>query len=317
MTGAGMQAVNSKRRSTAEDPAPLGPDSLTWRYFGLMVGFTAGTVPQLLQVMHPVLGHAVDEHSNVKEDPFGRFARSMGPIYGVIYDGPQAPETARTVRGFHEAITGTLPSGERYSALNPEVFHWAHATFVHGLIYGFSQIMGPFTRAEQEQLYAEAKQWYRLYGMTMRNVPETLDDFDAYWDRYVDDVLEYTPAAQWLLATFKAPPVPPPLHGFPEPLWRPLGRVIGYLAVVFASGQLPPVARDKLGLPYGLPQRIVHDVILRAVRWSVPLTPARFRYHRRSYAAWQQVAQQQGVRAATLVRRASARGRAPATAGGS
>jgi uncharacterized protein (DUF2236 family) len=284
MTGAGTKAVNSKW-STADDPAPLGPDSLTWRYFGLMIGFTAGTVPQLLQVMHPVLGHAVDEHSNVKEDPFGRFARSMGPIYGVIYDGPQAPETARTVRGFHEAITGTLPSGERYSALNPEVFHW--------------------------------KQWYRLYGMTMRNVPETLDDFDAYWDRYVDDVLEYTPAAQWLLATFKAPPVPPPLHGFPEPLWRPLGRVIGYLAVVFASGQLPPVARDKLRLPYGLPQRIVHDVILRAVRWSVPLTPARFRYHRRSYAAWQQAAQQQGVRAATLVRRASARGRAPAAAGGS
>ena len=56
---------------------PLGPESLTWLYFGQLAGFTGGSVPQLLQVMHPVLGHAVDEHSNVRSDPFDRLIRSM------------------------------------------------------------------------------------------------------------------------------------------------------------------------------------------------------------------------------------------------
>jgi len=288
---------------------PLGPDSLTWRYFGLMVGFAYGAVPQLLQVMHPVLGHGVDEHSNVKDDPFDRLIRSMGPIYGVIYDGPDAAATAVAVRGFHERITGVLPNGERYSALNPEVFHWAHATFVHALIYGSSTVLGPFTRAEQERLYAESVEWYRLYGMTMRNVPETLDAFDAYWQHYVEDVLDYTPAAQWLLATFKAPPPPPGFGWVPRPLWRLVRRPVGHTAVVYASGLLPPPAREKLGLPWGRLQYAQYELIRRALRMSVRVTPVRYRYHPRPLAGWRREAQRQGVPMRTLVNASGGRRR--------
>jgi uncharacterized protein (DUF2236 family) len=111
-----MAETIAATRADADVLTPLGPESLTWRYFGLMAGFAYGAVPQLL---HPLLGHAVEEHSNVKDDPFDRLIRSMGPIYGVIYDGPEAATTAVAVRRFHEPITGDLPGGERYSALNP------------------------------------------------------------------------------------------------------------------------------------------------------------------------------------------------------
>lgn len=283
------------------EPNPLGPDSLTWQYFGQLVGFAFGSVPQLLQVMHPVLGHAVDEHSNVKEDPFGRLIRSMGPIYGVIYDGPQAPETAQAVRGFHEHIKGRMPGGERYSGLNPEVYHWAHATFVDGLIYGFSEILGPFSRAEQERMYAEARQWYRLYGLTMQNVPETLDEFDAHWQHYVTDVLEPTPAAQWLLSTFRAPPAPPGFQWMPDRLWR-LVRVPGaYAAVVAATGMLPPQVREKLGLPWDRRQRAEFRLILRILRTLVRITPPQWRYHPRALAGWRREADTRGVSVSTLI----------------
>lgn len=291
----------STRPEAAAEPSPLGPDSLTWRYFGQWVGFAGGSVPQLLQLMHPVLGHAVEEHSNVKEDPFDRLIRSMGPIYGVIYDGPQAPETARTVRDFHQRITGVLPSGERYSGLNPEVYHWAHATFVHGLVYGFSEVLGPFTRAEQEQMYAESRQWYRLYGMTMRNVPETLDEFDDYWQHYLSDVLETTPAAQWLMHTFRAPPPPPGLEWMPDPLWRLVRRPGAYAAVVFATGLLPPEAREKLGLPWGRRQRAEYRVIRWALQTLVRLTPSGWRYHPRALAGWRREAKARGVRVTALI----------------
>jgi uncharacterized protein (DUF2236 family) len=280
---------------------PLGPESLTWRYFGLMVGFAYGAVPQLLQLMHPELGHAVDEHSNVKDDPFDRLIRSMGPIYGVIYDGPDAAETARAVRGFHERITGTMPDGQRYSALNPELFHWAHATFVHALIYGSSTVLGPFTRAEQEQLYAESRQWYRLYGMTMRNVPETLDEFDAYWEHYVHDVLEHTNAAHWLLETFRSPPAPPGLEWVPKPLWRLVRRPLGHAAVVYASGLLPPASRDALQLPWGRLQYVQYDLIRRMLRMSVRVTPVRYRYHPRPLSGWRREAERIGVPVRRLV----------------
>jgi uncharacterized protein (DUF2236 family) len=304
----GVTAGDSTAEATTRDVDPLGPDSLTWRYFGLWLGFAYGSVPQLLQVMHPVLGHAVDEHSNIKDDPFDRLIRSMGPIYGVIYDGPGAEQTARAVRGYHEQIKGTMPSGERYSALNPEVFHWAHATFVEGLIYGFSDILGPFSRAEQEQLYAESRQWYRLYGMSMVNVPETLDEFDAYWDHYVADVLEPTPFSGWLVEAFRRPPPPPGLTWLPAPLWRPLSRVGGQAAVVLATERLPERVRHELALPWTRAHRVEAVLLRRTLRTLNNLLPRHRRYHPRPLAGWQGAADERGTTVAELLRRSQPSG---------
>ncbi len=297
-----VTAGDSTAEASARDVEPLGPESLTWRYFGLWLGFAYGSVPQLLQVMHPVLGHAVDEHSNIKDDPFDRLIRSMGPIYGVIYDGPGAEETARAVRGYHEQIKGTMPSGEHYSALNPEVFHWAHATFVEGLVYGFSDLLGPFSRAEQEQMYAESRQWYRLYGMTMGNVPETLDDFDAYWDHYVEHVLEPTPFSGWLLEAFRSPPPPPALTWLPKPLWRPLSRIVGQAAVVIATERLPERVRRELDLPWTRLHRVEAVLLRRTLRTLNNVLPRHRRYHPRPLAGWQRAAQARSTSVAALLR---------------
>jgi uncharacterized protein (DUF2236 family) len=300
MMGA-VTAGDSTAEATARDVEPLGPESLTWRYFGLWLGFAYGSVPQLLKVMQPVLGHAVDEHSNIKDDPFDRLIRSMGPIYGVIYDGPNAEQTAQAVRGYHDQIKGTMPSGERYSALNPEVFHWAHATFVEGLIYGFSDILGPFGRAEQEQMYAESRRWYRLYGVTMSNVPETLDDFDAYWDHNVEHVLEPTPFSRWLLEAFRHPPPPPGLTWLPGPLWRPMSRVGGQAAVVLATERLPERVRRELDLPWNRAHRVEAVLLRRSLRRLNNLLPRHRRYHPRPLAGWQREAAERDTTVAALL----------------
>ena len=297
MTKAAQSGTNTSRVAAV----PLGPESLTWKYFGLSIGLALGSVPQLHQLMHPVLGRAVDEHSNVKDDPFDRLIRSMGPIYGVIYDGPDAPATATAVRRFHDRISGTLPNGAHYSALHPEVFIWAHATFVHGLIYGYAKYIGPFTRADQEQLYAESLQWFALYGVSDRTLPKTLDDFDAYWSHYVNDVLEATPAARWLLSTFRRPPAPPGFEWIPAPLWRVVRIPVGHAAVVLATGSFDPVVRDRLGLPWQRRHQMEHAALRRALRLSVRLSPLRARYHPRPLAGWKRAAVDRDVPLKKLV----------------
>lgn len=296
-----MNATASATPSPGVAPMPLGPDSMTWQYFGQLAGFAIGPVPQLLQVMHPVLGHAVDQHSNVKVDPFDRLLRSMGPIYGVIYDGPEASGTARAVRGYHEGIKGELPDGTRYSALNPEVFHWAHATFVNSLLYHFGSLLGPFSREDQEQLYAESQQWYSLYGMTMRNVPETVDEFDEYFDHYVNDELELTPAAEWLLRTFRAAPNPSTLSWIPRPVTAPVARLGGQAVVTYAAGLLPPAARNKLGLRWNRIDQVEYEAIRRTLRTTVLATPAALRYHPRALAGWRREAEARGVSVSELI----------------
>ena len=69
---------------------PLGPDSLTWRYFGDLRTGMMGVWIGALQNMYPELGAAVEEHSILLREPLQRVARSVYPIMGVVYDGDRA-----------------------------------------------------------------------------------------------------------------------------------------------------------------------------------------------------------------------------------
>ena len=110
-------------------PQPLGPDSLTWRYFGQWTGMLQGPWAGSMQNMHPQLGAAVQQHSIFFLERMPRLFRSVYPIGGVVFDGHRAPTTGAQVRDYHIGIKGVDDQGRRYTALNPDVFYWAHATF--------------------------------------------------------------------------------------------------------------------------------------------------------------------------------------------
>src|ERR1700757_5024518 len=113
----------------AVPPDALGPDSLTWRYFGDWRGMLQGPWAGSMQNMHPQLGAAVEEHSTFFRERWPRLLRSLYPIGGVVFDGDRAPTTGAEVRDYHVEIKGVDDEGRRYHALNPDVFYWAHATF--------------------------------------------------------------------------------------------------------------------------------------------------------------------------------------------
>ena len=50
-------------------PQPLGPDSLTWKYFGDWRGMLQGPWAGSMQNMHPQLGAAVEEYSTFRREP--------------------------------------------------------------------------------------------------------------------------------------------------------------------------------------------------------------------------------------------------------
>jgi hypothetical protein len=130
--------------------APLGPDSLTWRYLGdarnLLLAGRAG----VLQTMHPAIDAGVRQHSDFFVNPLNRIIRSAGPILGVVYD-EDWQATGHTVRDFHRPIKGTMRDGRRYAALDPDTYFWAHATFFEAQI-ATQQLFGtPLTAAERSR----------------------------------------------------------------------------------------------------------------------------------------------------------------------
>ena len=113
----------------------LGPDSLIWKFYGdnrtQLFGFqrTAGVENCIEQLAQGVLDHSV-----IFSDTLGRAKRTAPPLMNTVYSD-QPHEWGRKVRDFHKTIKGTISDGSRYHALNPELFYWAHASFVDQVIY--------------------------------------------------------------------------------------------------------------------------------------------------------------------------------------
>jgi uncharacterized protein (DUF2236 family) len=235
------------------------------------------------------------EHSDFFGDPYGRVFRSLPRILGAVYDGPDAAVTGTEVRDFHCSIKGVDDHGRRYHALDPETFWWAHATFQ----YMAEQVADRFdahrlTPDEREQLYREGVEWYRRYGVSDRSVPPDRTAFQEKWDHYCAEVLEMTPAAEWVLGTLRRPvlsaePLLPPHLAVLRPLARvePVRLSVFRLVRVSAFGGLPPRVRERFDIPWSGVDALSLRTVELAVRRAWPLLPESTRWQPRALAGWQ------------------------------
>lgn len=274
-------------QSAAEpDVQPLGPDSLMWRYFGDWRGILLSLWAGSMQNMHPQLGAGVEEHSRFFDERWERLYRSLYPIGGCVYDGDRAADTARQVRDYHRTINGVDRHGRPYSALNPDTFFWAHATFIMIPVLICEHFGTPLTRAEKERLYAEGVVWWRLYGLSMRPVPPDWDAFVAYWERMTSAGLEDNKATRDVLDISRIAK-PPAARFLPDPLWTlariPISRGFVWLTV----GMYPPAVRDLLGFRWTAADERAFRLVGRSLGLAWRLVPFDRRMHPRARSAWQ------------------------------
>src|SRR4051812_7949355 len=150
-----MTRENAAAQSAHEQPGPLGPDTLLWKYFGEWRLYLMAPATGLLQLMLPGVGSGVTQHSKFFEEPWERVFRSVPQIAGSIYDGPDAIATAAQIREFHRDIKGIDENGKRYHALDPEIYFWAHATFIWAAVTMVDIFDHRLTDAEKQQFYDE------------------------------------------------------------------------------------------------------------------------------------------------------------------
>jgi len=266
-------------------PRPLGPDSLTWKYFGdwrgLLIALWAGS----MQNMHPELGAGVEEHSRFFEERWQRLFRSLYPIGGVIYDGPRARQTALEVRGYHDRIKGVDKHGRRYHALNPDTFYWAHSTFFVSAILIADNFCGGIGEAEKRKLFDEHVQWYEMYGMSMRPVPESWEDFQLYWKRMCEDVLEDNKATRDVLE-IQDIAKPHFLPWLPDFAWNLVRGQVARNFVWLTIGLYDPPIRERLGYTWTERDERRHRRIGKLINAAFKLVPRDRRYHPRARAGW-------------------------------
>ncbi len=274
-TGGTDRTSDTGARVRAEG-APIDPQSILWSTAADPRSMLTGMAAGIMQLMLPGLGAGVTDHSNFFDDPFDRIDRSIPYIWGSIFaaDDTEGAERGRQIRDFHPDIKGTDHRGERYHALDPDVFWWAHATFTWEFLRARELFfVRPLSRSQREQLYAETVTWYRRYGVSERPVPPTLRDFRIRFDEICRTELELTPAVQWVIS----PAANPSAKGAPIRLPGPLS-VLNGLAAHFGSellrvvvyGSMPDVVRRKFDFPWSHSDRLAFAWACAVLRGMEP-----------------------------------------------
>ena len=244
-----------------------------------MLGVWIGAI----QNMYPELGAGVEDHSILLREPLQRVARSVYPIMGVVYDGDRAAQTGEQIKGFHKTIKGTDAAGRRYHALNPETFYWAHATFFMLIIKTAEYFCGGLTEAEKRQLFDEHVQWYRMYGMSMRPVPDDLGGLPGVLGRKCRDELEINQATLDIF-TIRIPK--PWFVLMPTPIWDQIFRPMVGAQRWIAAGLFDPAVREKAGMRWTPGDEVLLRIFGKLVELAFVAVPDEIRLHPRALAAY-------------------------------
>ncbi len=215
---------------------PLGPDSLTWRYFGDNRMALLGPRAAVLQNMLPALGQGVEDHSVWFAETLARLQRSIPPIYNTVYGAD--PETSgHEVRDFHRPIKGKLPDGSPYSALNPDTYYWAHACFVEHLITATDTFIRRLSEQEKEQIFGESITWFERYGVSSRGTPQTYAEFVDYFEQALDErLVAHRTASYGVGYATKGWPRPKQV---PAPVWWLVRRPVNAVSSSLTIGGMP------------------------------------------------------------------------------
>lgn len=251
-----------------------GPGSVSWRVDREGVLMLGGGRAALLQLAHPYVAHAVDQHSHTKRDPLGRFNRTFQNVFSMVFgDLDHAIASARRVHAIHSRITGPIREnvgayveGHRYAANDERALFWVQATLIDTAIQVYELVVSPLSLAEKDTYYAESRRFARLFGIPERVMPGDWRGFRAYMDEQFasPDIAVGKPALE--LRRFLLAP--------PRPALAPLSSWFSTLT----AGLLPERLREPLELPFGLKERAVFAASIPTLRLAWRVAPKRFRY---------------------------------------
>jgi uncharacterized protein (DUF2236 family) len=253
-----------------ERPAPGG---ITWTIAGERMALLAWPRAILLQLAHPLVAAGVAQHSGFRASawaPFERLHATVGAMRELTFGTDEvAARTVRRIQGVHDRVNGTLreaagphPAGARYSAHDPALLLWVHATLVDSHVRILEPILRPFTPEERDRYCREAAPFAVVLGAAPDAVPRT-------W-RALQDYMAAELASGRVTVGADARGLAPDIL---RPVWPRLGGALYARAELVTIGSLPPAIRDAYGFPWddGRERRRARVLAaLRAIRAATP-----------------------------------------------
>ncbi len=271
-----------------------GPQSEAWRLNReAMLLLGAGPRALLLQIAHPLVAAGVAEHSDFRSDPWERLSGTLRSYLRIVYGTAGAARgEIRRLHELHRGIRGSVLDersrqrhGSRYSALDPDLALWVHATLVDSTIAAYDAWLQPLTRDEQARYYAETLPVGRAFGIPASKLPADLEAFETY----VDDMLapggpiEVGDLARELAQGILHPPLGPAVAaaGWPFTFVAPALDAVPSRAYAWlfwpSIGLLPRHIREGYEFTWGLKQKLVTTWLVATWQAWRPMLPPSFR----------------------------------------
>lgn len=251
----------------------FGPQSAIWRVDREAALFLGAGRALLLQLAHPWVAAAIAEHSRTLADPIGRFHRTFGVVFNLVFgDLEHGLWAARQLHRRHAGISGTLKSaagpfekGSAYFANSLPALRWVWATLTDTALVAYRLIFPAPSPDMLDQYYADSQRFAAAFGIPQAELPPDWPSFCAYFDAMAQsDSLTVTAEARSIAHRL--------LEG--ADLWFPIPR--SYHALT--AGLLPPALRKGFGWQDGAVEQRSAQRLIRWARRAHPLLPGRLRY---------------------------------------
>jgi len=224
----------------------FGADSATWRINRESALFLGAGRAALLQLAHPWVAAALDQHSSLMAKPIARFHNTFRIVFTIIFGTEeQAFRAARSLYQLHTTITGQLPQrvagyakDSRYEALQVPALRWVYATLIESAVMAYECVLPPLSDMERESYYAESKVLAGLFGLTADTLPADWSGFKAYVaGMFASEALGVSDRARFMGQRI--------MTGAGS--WIPIPRWYKALTAEW----MPPRFRDEFGLEFG------------------------------------------------------------------
>jgi uncharacterized protein (DUF2236 family) len=232
----------------------------------------------LLQLAHPLVARGVADHSAFRRERRGhvtRFLRTASAMLDLCFGTDQEAEAVLArINAIHDRVNGHLPeaagrfaAGTPYSAHDPALLAWVHATLLEMNMRVYELYVGLLSAEEKDRYCAEASTIETGLGIPAGTLPRTTRDLREYMaGMLAGEQIAVTETARLLAHSVLHPPVP-----------RIVAPALSLVRLT-TVGLLPAAIREGYGLAWNGRRETMLRRSAAVVRNVVRVTPGVVRH---------------------------------------
>ncbi len=156
-----------------------GPGSVFWKVHREWIVAAGWGRAILLQLAHPAVAAGVRDHSSFRGSlraSLGRARSTVSAMLAISFgDEEEMIGAAARINAIHDRVRGTT-----YSAHDPQLQRWVHATLLQSTLLSYTRLVGPLPPRERDRYCAEAAIMEPLLGIPSGLLPRDVAQLDAY-----------------------------------------------------------------------------------------------------------------------------------------